>query len=352
MKRPAILIVKLSAIGDVMHTLPVLNALRRHYPNALITWLVEEASADLVQHHPALDRVLVSRRKSWIRGLRSSRWRWHLRDIIRFVRTLRDCHYDMIFDFQAALKGAVWVALARGDRKIGFGPGMTHQECSYVMLNERIPAISMEIHALDRGRMMLKATGIPCDDIEYRLPIKTDHRLNAQRLLFERGIGPEAPFVVLNPVAKWESKLWSQQKFAELADRIQTRFRLPVVFTGGAEDQPYIDVILGHMLTERKTLAGQTDLMTLAALLQSAALMITTDTGPMHMAAAVDTPTVVLFGPTAPWRTGPYGTGHRIVQTDLACNPCFKRRCQDAPTCMAAIRVEQVMAAVTELLTL
>lgn len=249
MKKPAILIIKLSAIGDVMHTLPVLNVLRRQYPNAHITWLVEEASADLVQNHPALDRVLVSRRKSWIRGLCSSQWRGHLREIIRFVQSLRDCRYDMVFDFQAALKGAAWVALARGRRKIGFGRGLEHQEYSYVVLNERIPAVSMEIHALDRGMMMLKAAGIPCHDIEYRLPITPDHRLGAQRLLSEKGFAPGQAFVVLNPMAKWDTKLWDQRKFAELADRIQTACRVPIVFTGGSEDQLYINAILGHMKT-------------------------------------------------------------------------------------------------------
>jgi heptosyltransferase I len=350
MKRPTILIVKLSAIGDVMHTLPALNALRQHYPNAHITWLVEEAAADLVKGHPALDRVLVSRRKSWIKGLRSSQWRQHLRDIIVFVRSLRDGYYDMVFDFQAALKGAAWVALAHGGRKIGFDRGLEHQEYSYAVLNERIPAVSMEIHALDRGMMMLEAAGIPCHEVEYRLPMTPNHRLRAQRLLSERGLGPGQPFVVLNPMAKWEAKLWDQQKFAQVADRIQTEFKLPIVFTGGPEDQIYINAIIGHMNTKAVTLAGRTDLMTLAVLLQRAALMITTDTGPMHMAAAVGTSTVALFGPTAPWRTGPHGREHRIVRANLACNPCFKRRCPNAPTCMASISVEQVVAATADLL--
>lgn len=350
MKKPTILIVKLSAIGDVMHTLPALNALRRHYPNAHITWLVEEAAADLIKGHPALDRVLVSRRKSWIKGLRSAQWRQHLREIIAFARDLRDCYYDMVFDFQAALKGAAWVALARGGRKIGFGRGLEHQECSYLVLNERIPAVSMEIHALDRGMLMLKAVGVPCHVIEYRLPITPAHHLQAQTLLAEWGLGPGQPFVVITPMAKWETKLWDQHKFAEVADRIQNDFGLPVVFTGSPEDERHINSILDHMKTKPVTLAGRTDLMASAALLQRAELMITTDTGPMHMAAAVKTPTVVLFGPTAPWRTGPHGKGHRIVRANLACSPCFKRRCPVRPTCMAAIRVDEVMAAVTGLL--
>jgi heptosyltransferase I len=351
MRKPAILIVKLSAIGDVMHTLPALNALRHHFPNAHITWLVEEAAADLVKGHPALDRVLVSRRKTWIKGLRSPQWRRHLRQLFDFIRTLRDDNYDMVFDFQAALKGAALIAMVRGKRKIGFDRGLEHQECSYVVLNERIPAVSMEIHALDRGMMLLRAAGIPCQAIEYRLPITAGQRRRAQVLLSERGLGPGQAFVVITPMAKWETKLWEAQEFAQLADRVQTDFGLPIVFTGGPEDQRYIHSIMGQMNTRPITLAGQTDLMTSAALLQQATLMITTDTGPMHMAAAVETPTVVLFGPTAPWRTGPYGKTHRIVRADLDCSPCFKRRCPKEPSCMAAISVDQVMAAAADLLS-
>ncbi|MFZ1984025.1 MAG: glycosyltransferase family 9 protein, partial [Desulfatitalea sp.] len=337
MDRPTILIVKLSAIGDVVHTLPALNALRRYYPKAHISWLVEEAAADLIKNHPALDRVLVSRRKTWLKGLGSAQWRLHVLEMKAFVRSLRDRHYDMVFDFQAALKGAALIALVRGRRKIGFGRGLQHQEGSYVVLNERIPAVSMEIHALERGLIMLKAAGVPCPTIEYRLPIAADHRLKANQVLSGKGIGSDQAFVAINPMAKWESKLWQQDKFARLADWVQTEFSLPVVFTGGPEDQAYINAIEGQMKTESANLSGQTDLMTLAALLQRATLMISTDTGPMHIAAAVGTPTVALFGPTAPWRTGPYGQGHRVVQAVRDCQPCFKRRCPYPENCMASI---------------
>ncbi|MEJ2039796.1 MAG: glycosyltransferase family 9 protein [Desulfosarcinaceae bacterium] len=156
-----ILIVKLSAIGDVVHTLPALNALRRHYPEARITWLVEEAAAELLTGHPALDRLLVSRRKTWLAGLGTRQRATHLRQVMAFLKDLRDTRYDIILDFQAALKGALLIALARGKRKIGFGPGMQHQEHSYLVLNERIPMVSMEIHALERGLKMVEALGVP-----------------------------------------------------------------------------------------------------------------------------------------------------------------------------------------------
>ncbi len=350
MDKPSILIVKLSAIGDVVHTLPALNALRRYYPQAHISWLVEEAAANLLSGHPALDRVLVSRRKAWLKGLGSAQWRQNAHEVSAFMHSLWDRHYDMVFDFQAALKGAALIALVRGKRKIGFGHGLQHQELSHVVLSERIPAVSMEIHALERGLIMLSAAGIPCPKVEYRLPITANHRLRADQLLSEKEIGPDQMFVAVNPMAKWETKLWQKDKFARVADWVQTEFELPVVFTGGPEDRSYINAISERMKTASANLSGRTDLMTLAALLQRAAIMITTDTGPMHIAAAVETPTVALFGPTAPWRTGPYGEGHRVLRAPMACSPCFKRKCPDAAACMSSINVKQVMAAVADLL--
>lgn len=350
MKKPNILIVKLSAIGDVIHTLPAVNAVRRHYPSAHITWLVEEAAADLVRNHPALDRVLVSRRKAWFKGLRSRRWPSHLSEIKSFIQTLRDRTYDLVFDFQASLKGAVLIAFIKAGRKIGFGPGLEHQELSYWVLNERVPAVSMEIHALDRGLMMLDAIGIPRGPIEYRLPVTTGHRLKADRLLTEAGLSVGQAFMVINPVAKWDTKLWDQVKFAETADRLHSATGLPVIFSGGPEDRSYNDAVISRMRTSAVNLAGRTNLMTLAALLEKARLMITTDTGPMHMAAAVKTRTVALFGPTAPWRTGPHGPGHRVVRAEMPCGPCFKRGCTETVNCMDAIGVEAVIAAAQDLL--
>ena len=346
MDKPNILIVKLSAIGDVVHTLPALNALRRHYPQAHIAWLVEEASAGLLKGHPALDRVLVSRRKAWLKGLRSPQWRRNGREIKTFIRCLRELNYDMVFDFQAALKGAALITLVRGRRKIGFGPGLQHQEFSYLMLNERIPAVSMEMHALERGLRMIEAVGIPVGPVEYRLPITADHRRVSDCILNAEGILREHAFVVVNPVAKWETKLWQVHKFAQTADSLRSEFNLPVVFTGAPEDRAYIQAIGDRMKTKSVNLAGLTDLITLAALLQRAEMMITTDTGPMHLAAAVGTPIVALFGPTAPGRTGPFGSGHQIVRTAPPCSPCYKRRC-DAHhyRCMMEISVPAVLEA-------
>ncbi len=349
-RAPKVLIVKLSAIGDVVHTLPALNALRRHRPEAHITWLVEEAAADLVIGHRAIDRVLISGRKRWAKGLRTSQWRHHLGKASAFLRQLRDTRYDMVLDFQAALKGAALIALTRADRKIGFGPGMAHQEHSYLALNEKIPMVSMEEHALKRSLMLMEAIGVPCPRIEYGLPIETATRQKVAGLLAAQSPHQGGPPIAINPVALWDTKLWSVDRFAQLADRLIDEYSADIFFTGGSADREDISRIIGRMQHVAANLAGQTSLIELAALYQQMACLITTDTGPMHIAAAVENPVVALFGPTAEWRTGPYGDGHRIVSKSMDCRPCFKRDC-DHCRCMQSISVEDVMQQVEPLIS-
>jgi 3-deoxy-D-manno-octulosonic-acid transferase/heptosyltransferase-1 len=345
-----ILIVKLSAIGDVIHTLPALNALRERYPKARITWLVEEAAADLVIGHRALDRVLVSGRKRWIRQLKGPHRRQALSEMRRFWHDLRDTRYDMIIDFHGLLKSSLLVWLAHGKRKIGFDKGMQHQEHSYLFLNERVPPVDMEVHALVRGLMLLDAIGVKTRRVVFDVPVfARDHR-QAESLLERHGMDGSRPLVAVNPVALWETKLWRDDRFAALADRLIQEMGVDVVFTGGPADRPIVDAILSRMTARAVNLAGKTGLKTLAALYRRTALLVTTDTGPMHLAAAVGTPVVALFGPTAPWRTGPFGEGHRVVRTAPACSPCFKRRCDGRRCCcMRAITVEMVLDAIRQL---
>ena len=346
-----ILIVKLSAIGDVIHTLPALTAIRRRHPKAHITWLVEEAAAALVVGHRALDRVIVSRRKRWIAQIKTGARRRALGEMWAFWCQLRDTRYDIIIDFQSLLKSAMLVWLVRGQRKIGFDKGMQHQEHSYLFLNERVPPVDMEVHALTRGLMLLEAIGIRTREVVYDVPVSTDDQLWVTSQLHSRGVTGSRRFAAINPVALWETKLWRNDRFARLADRLIREDAVDIVFTGGPADREAVATIMGMMREPAVNMAGQTSLNQLAALYQLAAVLITTDTGPMHLAAAVGTPVVALFGPTAPWRTGPFGAGHRIVRTAPACSPCFKRECDvHRCRCMTDIRVAHVLEATREIL--
>jgi 3-deoxy-D-manno-octulosonic-acid transferase/heptosyltransferase-1 len=345
-----ILIVKLSAIGDVIHTLPALCALRRHWPGAVIDWVVEEAAADLVRGHADLDRVIVSRRKRWIRDLRHpGRRRGALAQIDRFLAELRLVRYDLILDFQSLLKSALVVVLARGRRKVGFGPGLEHMEHSYHVLTEKISPPGMEVHALRRNLMMVQALGVPAGDVVYRLPVAESDRQAVDRILIQAGLDPACRPVAINPVAQWPTKLWPETRFAALADHLGDRYNVPLVFTGGPDDTASVGRILAAMRRPAVDLSGRTSLTQLAGLYRRSRLVISTDTGPMHLAAALGTPVVALFGPTAPWRTGPFGPGHRVVRASAPCAPCFKRRC-DVGGCMAQIPVAAVLDAVDGIL--
>jgi 3-deoxy-D-manno-octulosonic-acid transferase/heptosyltransferase-1 len=147
----------------------------------------------------------------------------------------------------------------------------------------------------------------------------------------------------VSPQALWETKLWSDQKFAQLSERILQELNVPVVFTGG--DASATEGIQSFMTLPSVDLAGRTTLRDLACLFRQASLLVTTDSGPMHLAAAVETPVVALFGPTDPARTGPYGDGHTVIRMEMPCSPCFFRTC-DTKLCMREITVEDVFQAV------
>lgn len=345
-----ILIVKTSAIGDVTHTLPALNALRRKYPAARITWLVEEAAAGLLVGHPALDRLLVSRRKHWAKELRRGpRRAWAaLGEAWGFLRQLRDTRYDLLIDFQGLLKSGVLVALARATSKVGFGRGMAHAEGSWIFLNERVPAVDMNIHALDRELLLLKGIGVEAAEVEFALPITDHHRQKVEKLLAAAAVDRSRPLLAINPQATWPTKLWFSERFAELADRLAAQGWV-VVFTGSPADREEIARIIGAMQAPVANLAGATTLLELAALYDMSGVVVSTDTGPMHIAAATGTPVVAIFGATAPWRTGPWGEQHRVVRLELPCSPCLKKHCPTERECMRGISVAMVAAAVEEL---
>ena len=303
-ERPAnILIVKLSAIGDVVHSLPFLEVLRKGLPEAGIDWLVEEAASKIIEGHPAIRRVIVSRRKLWQKKLGEKAGPLSvLGEMFGFLKELRLYDYDMVIDLQGLFKSGVLVGLSKGKRKIGMSGS---REGARFFLNERPIPVDYDQHAIDRYLGVAQYLG--CDPAEWggHIPIlKLDTR-SISHILNSEGI-ERKDLVAINPIAKWATKLWDTKRFAVLADRIRDDSGCEVVFTGSSLDRRIIGDITGMMRTEPLNLAGRTNLKELAYLYSRCKLLVTTDTGPMHIAAAMGCPVVTLFGPTAPWRTGPW----------------------------------------------
>ncbi|MCL6622642.1 MAG: lipopolysaccharide heptosyltransferase I [Syntrophobacterales bacterium] len=331
---PRLLLIKLSSFGDVIHALPTLEALREAYPRAVITWLVEEVFAPLLSGHPALDRVWVVPR---VRPGRPGAFR-DVHRLLTMARQLRQERFDAVLDLQGLLKSALWTALAPSPRKVGYDGT---RELSYLPLTERLPPYDPEAHAVRRYLEVARHLGATPGEPRFRL----GHLVQEPRGLGEKG----GPLVVLHPGARWPSKLWPVEHWAALAAALgHEGFR--VALTGSDADRGLTQAIASRVGDEVLDLAGRTDLGELAWVLQRARLMVSVDTGPMHLAAALGTPVVALFGPTAPWRTGPFGPGHEVVRLGLPCSPCLKRRCPE-PRCLAELPVARVLLGVRKLLS-
>jgi len=336
-----ILIVKLSAIGDVVHTLPSLAAIRVLYPDAHITWVIEEASSDIIQNHPHLDRILVSRRKYWVDNLKKFRnISKTITEIRSLISDLRDRHYDLVIDFHGLLKSSVFVFLSGGKMKLGYD---SMQEMSGLFLNDKIFQ-DMSKHAVDRYMDFPRHLGAEVEQPEFSISIEEDNKTRVRRLLRANNIDNTDSFVAINAIAFWKTKLWDDDKFARLCDRIVEELHYTVVFTGSASDGS-IERIRSKMTQPSVNLEGRTSLRDLAYLYTLSVLLVTTDSGPMHIAAAVKTPTVALFGPTDPARTGPYGENHIVIRKKLSCSPCFLKRC-NTNQCMQEISTDEVFEAI------
>jgi heptosyltransferase-1 len=342
-----ILVVKMSALGDVVHALPVIPTLKRAYPNAQIHWVVEEMAEPIVRSHSGVDRVLVSRRAQWSKDIKNPyRWPKILKEMSQFVKQLRQQSYDVAIDLQGLLKSGIWLSLVPAKRKVGYNGT---REGSYVFLNERIPPVSPDLHAVQRYLYLVHALGAHVREVNFGLTVQPEARTRLGTLLAQKGWMDQKPYAVLVPKARWETKEWGEDGFAVLADMLVDRLGLRVAVTGIDREATAVVGITRKMIHPALNLTGETDLPMLMALLQGARVVIATDSGPMHIAAAMGTPVVAVFGPTAPWRTGPYGEGHRVVKSAVSCSPCFKRKC-DHKTCMRMIGPAEVLDAVCDVM--
>jgi lipopolysaccharide heptosyltransferase I len=324
-----VLIIKPSAIGDVVHALPVLPRLRKLWPDAKLTWLITPACAALVQNHPFIDEVILFQRKRWGRGWYNPAALW---DLGGFLHDLRQRNFDLVIDLQGLFRSA-WVAGASGaPRRIGFANA---REFAPLFYNELVDCSWEHDHAVDRYLKIASTLGCPNGPVEFVFAVGDQDRKYIEGL-----IPAETPFAVLMPGANWATKRWPVERYAELAKVLKDRFGLESVTAGASAD-----IKLAKTVNAKFDVTGKTTLRQIVALLERAKLVIGNDTGPMHMAAAMGVPLVTPYGPTNPERTGPFGRDDSVVLLDLPCSPCYSRTCSHH-SCMEWLKVDHVLAVV------
>ena len=327
----SVAIVKLSSIGDVVHALPVAVALKRASAQTRVTWIAEAREATLLRDHPAVDDVIVADTRGW---RRSRAGVTAMREALGVARVVRARAFDVAIDLQGLLKSGILTALTRAPRRIGFAGPFRREWPSGVFMNERVRPAAGAGHVVDQYLALLAPLGVAPTPVEFGIPRDAVAEARADEFLRDAGIKPHDRLVLINPGAGRPVKQWPVASFRELARRLtdEAAARI-VVLWGPGEDE---DARRIAATAAGALVAPPTTLRELAALARRARLLVAGDTGPIHIAAAVGTPCLGLYGPTSGVRNGPYGRGHRVLQAS-------DRR-------MTSIRVPETAAAATALL--
>jgi heptosyltransferase I len=340
-----ILLIKPSSPGDIIHALPVLHGLRRRYPKAHLAWLVATPFVNLVEADPALNEVVPFDRKRFGRLGRSLRV---TRDFASFVRRLRARRFDLVIDLQGLFRSGFLARASCAPVRIGFAAA---REMAWIFYTHKIEPLDPDTHAADKNYAVAGMLGFADVPMDFAVSVTDEDRRFAAALLRETGFLPGQRYAVLVPSTRWETKCWAAERYGRLAHLIRERHYLDSILVGGGDDVAAGEIAIAASEGTAKNLCGRTTLRQLAALIDRAAVVVTADSTPMHLAAAMKRPLVALFGPTNPHRTGPYGRSRDVLQVDLPCSPCYFRKlsqCPHAHACMEQLAVDHVAAAVAE----
>ncbi len=375
-----ILIIKPSSFGDVIHALPVLNGLRQRYPQARISWMVAHSCAGLLDGHPALDEVIRFDRKRYGRLGRDVSASI---EFLRFVEAFRTRQFELVVDLQGLFRSG-FLAMASGARtRVGFANA---RELGWMFYSHRVDVPDPEMHAVDRNYLFGRLLGFADVPVLFNLPVDAEARRSMCRLLAEHGLHVEEgeqgeergkgfpgeedrgkgfprerreedcgkglplersvePYLVVGPGTRWETKQWPAEHFAAAIAQIGERTGLPVVLTGMPEERSVAEQVQTRAGGRIINLAGQTSLAEMIALIAGARAVLMHDSGPMHLATALNIPTVAIYGPTSPVRTGPYGRDETVARLELPCSPCYLKKvdaCPHAHRCMRDLSPEAV----------
>ncbi len=324
------LVVRLSSVGDVVHTLPALVALTR--AGWETGWLAEPPGATLLAGHPLLAHMACAPRAS----------AFHLGAAARSWRTIRALGFDVALDLQGLWKSAIWARLSGAPRVLGYAAPWRREPASALLTGEKVALPEEAVHVIDKNLALLRALEIDAVGLrEFPLPVSPERSQRISALLAEMDLGA---FAILNPGGGWESKLWPAEHYGAVARALKERGLAALVTWGPGEERLAERVVSASAGAARRCFP--TGLLDLVELTRQARLFVSADTGPLHLACAVGTPVVALFGPTDPTRNGPFSPDDAVVRRLPLCAPCHRRRCSIHEGVMKAIRPEEVVRAV------
>ncbi len=338
-----ILIVKLSSIGDVVHSLPTLKALRDTFPKAYIAWVVEEKSKDVVIGNPYLDEVIIFEKERWKKELfKTKSARESVDEIVVFARQLREKKFDIALDLQGLLRSGLIAYFSGAKWRVGYKDS---REVSHLFYNIKVPRNKEIVHAVDSYLQLARYLGAESTSVSFPLWVSPEDRLFADDFIKRHGWTEKDMLVGINPGASIPHKRWDKDNFARLGGHLAKTLDVKVILFGAPSDAPLVQEIASKMSAVHPLDAsGKTTIKQLAALIEKCALFIGNDTGPMHIAVAMGTPVIALFGPDNPHRTGPYGMKNKILYHELSCSPCIRNpTCGGEYTCLKLITVQDVM---------
>lgn len=351
-----ILIIKPSSLGDVIHALPFLNAVKETFPDSRIDWVISSSLRGILEDNPLIENLISLNKDSWksVKKIPET-----VSELSSLRRTLKSGQYDIVVDLQGLLRSGLIAFAAPAALKVGFADS---REGSRFFYDKKV-TVNKNLHAADKCLEVARAIGANAGSVRFPLKISRNSKDKVKRLL-----GSVNEYIVIVPSARWASKRWPAGSFASLISEVPA----PCVITGGKGDNIIAEKIIESLTnkslhagssstinehTEKEkarhserliNLCGKTDLKELAALMAGAKAVVSNDSGPMHIAAALGRPTIALFGPTDPEKTGPYGwhtnDNLTVIQAQAPCRPCRRRSC-DELICMESITVSTVLKA-------
>ncbi len=337
----AIAIIRLSALGDIIHALPVANILRREYPASKISWIVDTRYQEILEGHVDIDEII---------PIDTQRWKGGIAGIGAFLHDIRDLskkfaerRFSLVLDLQGLMKSGILSAMTKAHKRVGFDRANCRESLNTIFNNVHIAPLGEDRHIIDKNLAFLRRLAINTQNWEWRIPLRSEQERFAEGFIAGLKIKDKSPLVGINPGAQWETKRWGVERYSILADRLKRELGAEVIWTWGPGEKPLVDEIRRRM-EEKSIAAPPTTVQELSALTGRFDLFIGGDTGPLHLAVAVGVPTVSIYGPTDPARNGPYGQGHRVLYHELDCSGCHKRTCNNF-RCLDPITVDDVFGA-------